>query len=273
MSRFGRLPGVIRSTNLWQKQMGDLLFSSISSDLSGGPPVYPHSRSDSSMSGTSWLDAEKSGSPGMVGGGWDSPPFLCMYSLVSDNPSNLTPEQQKAAFDAWVNVTGYSSPDYVSVFNSLSDQQQMIVNFDSYYMYAPVLLLSLIVIWLAVWFGWMNWVVGLFLSVLSVVILYGFSVLYRTTAKTWLRQQNQAYLSVAEQMQQNYENSIAYWPQGLFAVSCAVTSAGGTGNPPGNGGSNDCWKNGGKKCSVFITPSTQYRLRRSQQGKPNDHRI
>lgn len=149
-----------------------------------------------------------------------------MHQLISSNPSTLTSEQKQAGFAAFSAATGFASPDFTTVFNQVIDQQQEIVNFTSYYMYAPTLLLSIIVIWLGVAYKWFNWVVGLFLTVLAIIVLYGFSVLYRFTAKTWLREQNQASLVVAQSLEKDFEDSVAFWPQALFDVSCAVVNAG-----------------------------------------------
>lgn len=190
--------------------------SSFGSDLSGGPPLSSH-HDEGNGCGNNQNGCSD---------GWCEEPFSCMFDLIKTNPPNLTPEQRRAAFDAWAATTGFSAPDYVAVFDSMTHQQQAIVNFTSYYAYAPTLILSLIMIWLAVIFCWINWKTGLFFSVLAIVVLYGFSVLYRFTAKQWLSEQNKASASVALRLESQFENSIAFWPQGLFDVACAITKTG-----------------------------------------------
>ena len=93
----------------------------------------------------------------------------------------------------------------------------------------PIFILSLIAIWLMVGFSWFNWIVGLYLTVLTFVVLYAFAIFYRIHASDYLYNQNKKLQNDATNAQKNFENSIAYWPQGMFAVACAVTSTGTTG--------------------------------------------
>ena len=92
-----------------------------------------------------------------------------------------------------------------------------------------VVIVVLIIIWMMVGFHWINWVIGLFFTVLVIVILYGFSILYRIHFQNYLRSRNKVIQNQSTIAQQSFENSIAYWPQGLFAAACAVTCDGTTG--------------------------------------------
>lgn len=159
-------------------------------------------------------------------------PISCMIDLItgpdSDCGAIITREQRQAAFDAFTHVTGLTLPDPNVTFDMISNTQDQLLNINAFYIFFPTFLLSLLAIWLMVGVGWVIWPVGLFLSVLIFIILYGFSVLYRIQAQNFLLTQEQGLHDTALTNQANFQNSVALWPQGLFAVACAVTSTGGT---------------------------------------------
>jgi hypothetical protein len=164
----------------------------------------------------------------------NQPPISCMLNLINGQYSNcgttIPSNLRKAAFNAWTEVTGYKPFNLTNTLNTINQEQKTIVSFNAFYIFIPILILIIIVIWLAAGFGWFNWVVGIFLTVLAFIILYSASIAYRIHLQGWLNNNNQQLQQDATNSQNNFENSIAYWPQGLFAVSCAVTSTGGTGN-------------------------------------------
>lgn len=170
------------------------------------------------------------------------PPISCMMELItgpySDCGEEIPSDKRKAAYDSFVSITGYKPIDWNHALNHLNDQQKKILNFNAFYIFFPIFLLSVIIIWIMVGFGWINWVIGLFFTGLVFIILYGFSILYRIHVHSFLNQQNQQLQRDVSNAQHNFENSIAYWPQGLFAVACAVTATGDTGswrcNEPGD---------------------------------------
>lgn len=153
-------------------------------------------------------------------------PFSCMRNLIENFQCGKPLPQDKVdkAYKTFTEVTGYTGPNYNEIFTNIAYQTQAAIDFNSGYLYSPIMLLSLVIIWLGVGFGWFNWVVGLFLSLLAFVILYGFSIAYRIHAKSWLREQYQVNTAYINNLQKQYENSIAYWNQGLYASACAIMS-------------------------------------------------
>ena len=160
-------------------------------------------------------------------------PISCMIDLLTGSYANcdaeISTEQRKAAYESFADVTGYKPMNWNQTLTNLNTQQKNILNFNAFYMFFPLFLLAMIIIWLMVGFGWFNWIVGLFLSGLVFIILYGFSMLYRIHARNYIYNQNQQFQRDATDSQNNFENSIALWPQGLFAAACAVTATGGNG--------------------------------------------
>lgn len=158
------------------------------------------------------------------------PPISCMIDLITGPNSNcntkIPSDRREAAFDAFRQVTNFTPVNVGGVFSEITDSQRNILNLTAFYIFFPTFLFVLVAIWLMVGFTWLTWPAGLFLSVLAFIILYGFALLYRTQVYSFLISQNQDWQNNASSFQANYQDSIAYWPQGLFAAACAV---GGTG--------------------------------------------
>ena len=209
-------------------------------------------------------------------------PFSCMIDLIN-NYSNCYQDiplaKRKAAYQAFSEVTGYRPANLNNMFDTINSDFETLVNFNSFYMFAPTLILLLILIWLMVGFRWINWVLGLFFTVLVIVILYGFSILYRIHFQNWIRSRNTTIQNEATAAQKSFENSIAYWPQGLFAASCAVTCDGTTGCWTCNDNSNCPPCSGGNRVGTSrfcgasydedeeVIPEQQIRKRRIQNRR------
>lgn len=161
------------------------------------------------------------------------PPLSCMIDLVTgsdvDCGAEIPADKREAAFNAFTEVTNFQPINVGTIFSEITDEQRNILNLTAFYIFFPSFLFVLVAIWLMVGFNWFTWPAGLFLSVLTFIILYGFALLYRTQVYNFLLTQNQQWQEQAANIQSNFENSVAYWPQGLFAVACAVTATGGTG--------------------------------------------
>jgi len=169
-------------------------------------------------------------------------PISCMIDLMTgpyvDCGSEIPEDKRKNAYDAFSDVTGFKQINYTEIFNNLNNQQKDILNFNAFYIFIPVLLLSLIVIWLMVGFYWIDWIAGLFLSGLAFIMLYGASMLYRAHGQQSINNNASKIQSEINTYQENFQNSVAYFPQGMFSVACAVTASTGTTgwrcNPPPN---------------------------------------
>lgn len=190
-------------------------------------------------------------------------PFSCMIDLINNYANcdeNISSSKRRAAYEAFSDVTGYKPADLNKIFNTINDDFESLVKFNVFYMFMPVLILLLIIIWLMVGFRWMDWPLGLFFTVLVIVILYGFSIVYRIHFQSWIDSRNTTIQNQATIAQKSFENSIAYWPQGLFAAACAVTCDGTTG----------CWTcNENNNCPPCNTSNT-WKMNRSNRNYYND---
>lgn len=153
-------------------------------------------------------------------------PYSCIIELVDQYMKcgqDIPPDKLELAYNAFVEVTGYQPPDLRQVANEVDTQTRDIVNLNAFYIFVPILLVIVALIWVMVFFGWFHWAVGLFFTVFATVVLYFFDIAYRIHANALLNNRKEALLDIADRSQKNLQDSIAYWPQGLFAVSCAVT--------------------------------------------------
>lgn len=160
-------------------------------------------------------------------------PWSCMTELVDQFMNcgeDISEEKRKAAWTAFTNATGFKGIDYAKIGNELADQQALVINLNAFYLWVPLFIVILVLVWLMVGFGWFSWALGLFLTVLAFGILYSFNIAYRIHADRIMENRKKAFSTFAHDAQSQFENSVAYWPQGMFSVACAVTCDG-----------DDCW--------------------------------
>ena len=160
-------------------------------------------------------------------------PISCMLNLLngpySQCGATIPDDKRQLSYDVFTEITGYKPIDLNHVFNDLNEEQKTILIFNAFYIFMPMLIIILIAIWLMVGFGWFNWVIGIFLTVSAILIIYIFSVVYRIHVQNYLNSRADQRKRDADIAQNNFQNSIAYWPQGLFGVACAITATGTTG--------------------------------------------
>ena len=160
-------------------------------------------------------------------------PFSCMIDLLTGQYSEcdiaIPSDKLQAAYNAFTEVTNYQPINLSKVFNDLNTEQKKLIRFNAFYIFMPIMILILIIIWMLVGFGWIQWEPALYFTILSIILLYGFSIAYRIHTERFLNTQYQNTQHYAQQAQQNYQNSVAYWPQGIYAIACALTSTGTTG--------------------------------------------
>lgn len=162
----------------------------------------------------------------------NEPPFSCMIDLLtgqySDCGTTIPDEQRQAALAAFEKVTGWQPADLVAAFNTITSNQRSVLSYNAFYFCIPVLIILLVGVWMAFGYGVYNWIIALFLTVFVVVVMYGAAVFYRLQTQNFLANQSKTVIDNLQQAQDSLENSVAYWPQGLFAVACAVTASTGT---------------------------------------------
>ena len=174
-------------------------------------------------------------------------PFSCMVELVDKymNCNQDIPQDKiDLAAEAFIETTGLQTTNLDRVTGEINAINQDIVHLNAFYTFVPVLIFVIILIWVMVGFGIMNWALGLFFTVLAVVVLWSFNIAYRIHARNLLQQSAANLNNLAIEADNNFKDSLAYWPQGMFAVACAVTCEEGT----------ECWTcNGTSPCPPAST--------------------
>jgi len=158
-------------------------------------------------------------------------PFSCMTQLVQNYMTcdeNIPAAKSKAAYNAFINVTGLKPIDWQNVFNILTGNQSNIANANALFIFLPILGVLLVIIWVMVIAGWIHWMTGIIASIFVFVALYGTSILYRIIMTNQSNSTNEILQKLAQQGQNNFQNSLPYWPQGFFAMACAITAPTGT---------------------------------------------
>lgn len=147
--------------------------------------------------------------------------FASMIELIygSSSAPILTDAQKQSAYKSFVDTTGFTIPNYIAVFNALSDATKTTIAYNAFYFFLPMLLLCYIGIIAMAIYGWINWAVMLFLLGIATIILYGASIGYRYMAQQWILKHQTSIVSSITSEQEAYKNSIALWPHGLLAVA------------------------------------------------------
>jgi len=147
----------------------------------------------------------------------------------------LTEAQRCAALKAFESVTGYQPFDLTKLVDTYTDQQIKMLNFIAYYIFIPIIIITIIVAWVLVGFGMISWEAGFWYTVFVVTMLMMFKVGFSIHAQSFIKKRSQALVDDVNASQADFENAIAYFPAAGYAVACAV-----------NG---DCWNCDCKTCS------------------------
>lgn len=139
----------------------------------------------------------------------------------------LSEKQRCAALKAFQSVTGYQPFDMTLLVAAYTEQQVKMLNFIAYYIFIPLIIITLIVVWVLVGFGMIAWEAGFWYSVFVITILMIFKVGFSLHGQSWIKKQAQLIVTGVNQSQADFENAVAYFPAAQYAVACAV-----------NG---DCW--------------------------------
>lgn len=138
----------------------------------------------------------------------------------SKDKISIPQDKAKDIIKSFEIITGYQPLNVETFFKSLTDEQKNLLNYNAFYFFLPVMLVFLIIIWIMVGFGYMNWMVGIYATLIIFMILYISSIFYRTRAQNYLSSQNINVINIVEATQRNFLESIPYWQRALSAISC-----------------------------------------------------
>lgn len=169
-------------------------------------------------------------------------PLSCIFDLLRnymDCNTEIPEEKRQAAYEAYVRVTGYEPVNLNEIFENIARESQITINLNAFYIFTPIAILLLIIIWLMVGFRWVPWHLALFGTVIIFYVMYLFSVAYRLNTSLYYRSKYQGIYDNITNSQAAQKDSVSYTIQGLLAAACAVVCQDGQ----------NCWQcNGSPQC-------------------------
>jgi hypothetical protein len=160
-------------------------------------------------------------------------PISCMLDLLTGHYADcdvaIPLEKRREAFKTFQKITNYENADLINLYSDLKTHDNQLLSYDAFYMFMPTLILSLLVVLFLVLTNFVNWVDGLYLANIALIVLYGFAILYRRTASKYIDDNYDLLQAKVIFDRQNYVDNFAYWIQGFFAMACELTSNDGKG--------------------------------------------
>jgi len=159
-----------------------------------------------------------------IGNMANSQPLSCILNLMENNPQ-LSKSQIEAGYKAFVDVTGYKPYENN---NDVVIQQEMVQKqmsyITSFYIYFPICIILLIAIWILVGYNVFPWTVGIILSIFLILIIFIFSAIYTYQFEQLILHNKSITQEEMQNIKEQYQQSIALWPQAMFSVICAITN-------------------------------------------------
>ena len=158
----------------------------------------------------------------------NTPPFNSMIELLTGPYSKcqavIPPEKKQAAYNNFKSITGYIPPDVNQIVTIISDNQKSIANYTALYIFLILFTLCIIVLILLGLAGLISPMIIILLAVLAFFILYSISLAYSFGAQRIINDRNVHLLKTLTNDQNNFQNTVAYWPQGFFGVASVLTT-------------------------------------------------
>lgn len=171
-----------------------------------GPPMMPHGGSGASgpaLCGTNLTLCDMA--------------QLIQYGYIPGD--NVNAPSSSVAFDTFVQTTGFVPYNFNQLSTTLNNNNSALINSVTYFVFYPIIILTVVIIWLAIIWGGICWEIGLFLTLLVVVVLLTANILFRQQAGGQTLTNNNMLAQDLSRTQTAQQESIAYWPQGMAAVS------------------------------------------------------
>ena len=153
-------------------------------------------------------------------------PLSCLINLINDYMycgESIPEEKKRLAYKAFVDVTGFRPANFEEIFRIIREHQKAVIRFTALYVYLPVILIIIVILWGLALIGSITWGGAIFGTVATIIILYIFATAYRFHTTNFLSSRTEETLALSRSIQHNLENTVAYLPQGILASACAIT--------------------------------------------------
>jgi hypothetical protein len=171
-------------------------------------------------------------------------PYSCLFEILklpySVCDEKIDQKALEAANNAFESITGFNYDGLLETITRTNKEfyQYQISNL---FLFVPMFLIVVLVALIFVLLGHINWIAGAFMIVIGFLVIYYLSYSYRTIIVDLNDKENKRIKESLEAWKMQYQNSLAYLPQAIAAIACAVVK----------NGSEDAWKCNPKPCKVL----------------------
>lgn len=148
---------------------------------------------------------------------------LALYTVVANylKQNNNTPEQIALA----TTIFQQTVPNISNSTYNLDSQTVDDIVAIGYYIFVPIILISIVVIWYAYVVGWIPWSTAIFSFILVFIVCYICFISFRIICTRLEQALGTNFYNTITTQQQDTLNNIAYWPKGLLAVMYALQAS------------------------------------------------
>lgn len=172
----------------------------------GGPPIHPINQS--------------------VAANVDIPPLSCMINLIDNymNCNQKFPEDKlTAAYNAYIKTLNINPPNQEAFINSIRSKILSANEFISIYIFALLGFIVLVLIVTIFVASGKSLGPAMYLALTVLMIIYSANITYRLYWRSKNIESFDDLVTNAQKDDKAYKDSIAYMPQALMAVACAIT--------------------------------------------------
>lgn len=153
-------------------------------------------------------------------------PYTCLINLIEKYPSftNKIPDDiAKEAFDSYKNTTGVDRATVIkNLLSAFNNDTSKLTIVNTIFIFIPLALMLLIVIWVLFASNALSLGVSLFLSVFILLIIYTFCVVYRLIIYNNLTTSID-FSNYVDQLNESERNNVLYFAQGLLTAACKIS--------------------------------------------------
>lgn len=162
---------------------------------------------------------------GSLNHGTQVPPWSCLREQLDPTTQVLNPssKQRAAAYQAFINATGVSIYQLeLELLQAKNAQDQSIFKLNSFFWFASIVYLMSTVLLVYIVTGHISTWARAFFYILTLIIIYGASILYRVHVQNIYSQGYQRELQRVLSQQQAARDSVALWVPALGEIACAI---------------------------------------------------
>ncbi len=145
-----------------------------------------------------------------------------IFNLLSSQ-HEISDEKIISAYEAFVKATGYHQTFLENNTNIIKDAQMALTDAITLYVSLLIGITLVIIIWTFCLLGLYDWIVALILTLVIVFFIFILSFAYRSKSDRIINEEISRLRTESQQSLDNFKNSIAHWPKGLYNALLEIT--------------------------------------------------